>query len=99
MKKEQIYLVIADTSYEGSSPICAFDDESDAKVFQQKCYAYHLTVPHAPSEPICDTPENDKLYEKFFAKKQRWSNRHPAGANNSSCDTFSVIKIPKVSNV
>lgn len=98
MKKQRIYLVMADTSYEGSSPICAFDSENDAKEFQEKCYAYHEKLPDAPNEPMRDTPENDKLYEDFFARRQRWEKRHPAGEDNAHCDTFSVIHISKVPN-
>lgn len=99
MRKQRIYLVMADTSYEGSTPICAFDSENVAKEFQAKCYAYHAKAPEAPNDPPRDTPENDKLYDDYFVKRQRWEKRHPAGKDNTHCDTFSVIPIPNGSNV
>lgn len=89
-----IYLVMADVSYEGSTPVRAFYDKQGAENFQQKCYAHRSKAPDKPNEPPCDTPENDALYERFFQKSQRWAKRHPAGEENALCDTFSVLTVP-----
>ena len=98
VKKETIYLAMACTIYEGSYPIKAFEIETDAIKFVLKCEAYHFKMPKYPDTDI-DSPGGEEIYDSFCEKKERWVSRHPAGRDNTSCDSFMVIPIPKVANV
>jgi hypothetical protein len=93
MKRSTIYLAMASTSYEGSTPIRAFKAKEDAVAFVEKCRAHHCKAPQPPYETV-DTPENDELHEKWWDKLQRWRKRHPAGAGNRSCEFFEVWDVP-----
>lgn len=90
MKKQKIYLVMAETDYEGSTPVKAFLDQAKAKEFAARCEAYKVKAPTAPAK-IEDTPENDAEHEAFWKKRQRWTERHPAGKLHATCDSFSVM--------
>jgi hypothetical protein len=93
MKRQNIFIVMAHTEYEGSDPVQAFTDEAVAQSFASECNAYSRKSPPAPTE-IKDTPANDAEWELYYAKRERWEKRHPAGASNVSCDSFPVMKIP-----
>jgi hypothetical protein len=92
-KKSFIYLAMACTTYEGDRVIAAFAREQDAKALIDKCIAHQAKKPECP-DVIEDTPENDALHEKWFAKHGRWKKRHPAGEFNADFDSYIVVKVP-----
>jgi len=90
--KRTIYLVMADTSYEGSTPICGFFDKRSAEEFRDKCIAHDRKRPQ-DVPPIEDSPENDAAWDRFTKKVERWERRHPAGKDLSCRNDFSVMVI------
>lgn len=97
MKKQQVFIVVAQTEYEGTDPVRAFLDEAEAEAFAAKCDAHQRNAPQAPAT-IEDTPENDAEHKAFLAKRQRWGKDHPAGEGSAMCDSFKVICIPLVTD-
>lgn len=97
LKKQKIFLVMAYVAYEETAPVRAFLTKADAEAFSAKCMAYNEKVPRRPAI-IEDTPENDAEHEAYWAKCERWKNRHPAGSGNASCDSYPVWEIPLMSN-
>ncbi|MBL8474432.1 MAG: hypothetical protein JNM98_21770 [Rhodocyclaceae bacterium] len=96
MKKQTVFIVMAQTDYESSVPVRAFLDEAEAEAFAAKCNAHRRKAPQAP-ETIEDTPENGaERVKAFWVKHQRWAKRHPAGEGSATCDSFQVIGIPLV---
>ena len=92
MKRQTVYIVMAQTYHEGSDPVRAFLDEVAANEFAARCEAHERKAPQAPA--IEDTPENDAKHEEFWEKYKRWRKRHPAGESNALCDSFPVWEIP-----
>lgn len=69
-------------NYDGGDTVIGVFAEKDlADAFVEKCKRADARAPQAP-EKIEDTPENDKLYDEWYAKLQRWEARHPAKGNN-----------------
>jgi hypothetical protein len=95
MKKQTVFIVMAQTDYEGADPVRAFLDEAAAEAFAAKCEAHQRKAPQEPAT-IEDTPENDAEHEAFWEKRQRWAKRHPAGEGNATCNSFPVVGIPLV---
>lgn len=87
-----VYLVMAETCYEGSTPVAAYAAEADAVKFAEVCSAYACTRPKPP-EAIEDTPWNDAQWVAFDRATKFWQLNHPAGAEYSSRDFFSVLHL------
>lgn len=86
-KKPQVYLAMAEWAYEGSCVVRIFESEADATAFVAACNEHSGKKPPAP--PIEDTPENDELHRKWWAKLMRWERKHPA-SGHSSADHYLV---------
>lgn len=87
-----VYLVMAETCYEGSTPVAAYAAEADAVNFAEVCNAYACTRPKPP-EAVEDTPWNDAQWVAFDRATKSWQLNHPAGAEYSSHDFFSVLHL------
>lgn len=79
---KRIYLAMAEWDYEGSSVARIFEAEADAAAFVAACNAHAEKQPPAP--PLEDTPENDELHRKWWAKLMRWERKHPAQGQSSA---------------
>jgi len=73
-----IWIVTADTDYEGFTNLKAFTDEAQADAFAAECNAYNATMPCAPGV-VEDSPENDEEWDKYTADMKAWEATHPAG--------------------
>ena len=80
----KVYLVYAcNEHYDGGSTVIRIcKDESSAQRFKGQCIAADAKCPQAPDE-VVDTAENDKLYEDWWAKRQKWEAKHPARDDHS----------------
>lgn len=90
MRKRTIFIVMADTMYEGSDPVRGFDDKADAEAFAQRCRdheAKHRNSPHL------DAPEIE--WEKWQRHDRSWAARHPAGPYSGRY-TYTVLPLPIV---
>jgi hypothetical protein len=91
---KNVYIVNADTMYEGSDPIKAFMSKPAAEQFRDKCIAHSAKKPPQP-ESIQGHHWNEEDYDKWYLKHSRWKKKHPAGEDFSSCD-FSILTLPLV---
>ncbi len=86
-----VYLAMAEYSYEGASVVKAFATKPDADAFVTRCNE-HNAKERPPAPPIEDTPENDAAHEAWWAKVQEWEKAHPA-PDNTGADSFYVREI------
>lgn len=77
-----IYLVMADTSYEGSSPIRAFISKIKADDFIDKCNEYLATRPSIGNDD-----------DIFLEEIELWQNNHVAGKDHLYADSFRMLEI------
>ena len=69
-----IWLVMADTDYEGSEPVVGFGSREKAEAFAQRCCNYEAKKPRCP-----EMEDSDDKWEKWNARDERWRANHPAG--------------------
>lgn len=93
-KKTMAYVVEACNDYAPGSVVRVFLDPDKAKEFVAQCRAYAQKRPQAPE--IADTPENDRLHEKWWAAYNRWMKRHPAGEYAATADGFDIATVELV---
>lgn len=74
----------AETAYESSVIVRAYNDRELAAAFSDKCSKYNAKAPTLPDD------ENE--YEAFDKKRKRWESRHPAGKDCLPCDSFGVYQ-------
>lgn len=84
-----VFLVMA-TSNQGekSIPLRVFQGREQAEKWQTEVIDYHLSPP--------DMPINDDAgaWKEFDAKLAEWRNAHPAGAEASRYNRFSMYEVP-----
>lgn len=84
-----VYIVTAETAYEGWDIAEIFECESDAAKFVEQCHAYDATYKECPEKP--DTEKGWAEYEKWFKRDQRWRKKHPAGEHNARRDSYNYF--------
>lgn len=83
----EVFLVTADTLYEGSDAVRAFVRKEDAEAFAKKCQEYAWTYKSCPS---VHASESDR--DKWQEDDRAWYANHPAGPYTQS-DLYSVTPI------
>lgn len=86
-----IYLVTADTMYEGFTCVKAFGVESKAIAFRDRCIKHTSQLPQQP-ESLAGDKWNEKDYREWDKKHLSWKNRCPAGPDSAGCD-YSIQKL------
>ena len=76
------YIVMADTDYDGSTPIRVFETKGDAVAFRDRCVLYESNRPEYPS-----------ILEDTAALAE-WRKRHPGGEVAGYRNLFSVLELP-----
>lgn len=84
----EIFLVMADTMYEGGTPVCAFERKEDAEAFAQACRDYDATY---PVEVMGKLLEDD--FDEWHAAEKKWVSGHP-GEQTSTQFGYSVHPLP-----
>lgn len=79
---KQVYLVMAEDSYSGPRVVGVVSTKAKAVAFADACNEYQTRKPKPP-ETTEDTPENDKLHQKYWNKFTRWQKKHPAGPSSA----------------
>lgn len=87
MTSRTIYLVMADTDYEGSLPVRSFETKPDAESFAQRCRDYTAKKPRVPD---VDAPDAD--WDQYTKREKAWEARHPAKPFTYR-DAFSVMPL------
>jgi hypothetical protein len=72
-EQTQIFLVYADTMYEGSYPVRAFASEEAANAFVQQCRDYGATRLQQPAQSASDAEWN-----VYWVRDKEWETAHPA---------------------
>ncbi len=70
---KEIFIVMANTAYEGSDPVQAFACREDADALVQKCREHEGKKPRFP---VLDAPDGDWLH--WRAADLAWEIAHPA---------------------
>ncbi|CAG9236060.1 hypothetical protein PSP6_690135 [Paraburkholderia tropica] len=73
MREREIFLVMANTGYEGSDPVRSFAAREDADAFAAKCNAYDASYKRAP-----DMDASDAEWEQWQKEDRSWELEHPA---------------------
>lgn len=79
----KVFVVFADTDYEGGDAVAAYFSQSSADAFVEKCRAYDALRP-VEKEKTGDEAKDDAAFDKYFARWRRWDDRHPAGHSQRS---------------
>lgn len=82
---KSIYLLNANTNYEGHKTICAFAAKNDADVLADKCRQLDKIKPSCPH-----VDASDSVWGKWDNKIKAWKKEHPAG---DEYDYYSVEKV------
>lgn len=82
---KSIYLLNANTSYEGHKTICAFAAKTDADVLADKCRQLDKIKPRCP-----DQDASNDAWDKWEKREKAWKKKHPAG---DEYDYYSVEKV------
>lgn len=89
----KIYLVMADTIYEGSRPVKVFRNKHRAQALADVSNDHEAKKPRGP-DLIEDTPENDAAHDRWWSRLKSWERQHPAGkAYASGGYSFSVVPL------
>jgi hypothetical protein len=89
----EIYLLLACTSYEGSSPMRAFVTKEDAEACKALCDAHAAEYPVSPTA-VLEEPENDKEWDEWSAALSAWQGRHPVDAHwAGGWDSYAVTPL------
>lgn len=82
-----IFLVMAATDYEGSTPVRAYTEAVDAERFAQECRDYDATYVGCPEQGA-----SDKEWDRWQRKERKWQAAHPA-STRSRYDSYFVSEI------
>ncbi|WP_206141153.1 VRR-NUC domain-containing protein [Burkholderia sp. Tr-20355] len=83
----EIFLVMANTMYEGSDPARAFASKEAADAFAQRCRDYEDARKPIPE---IDTPQSE--WDSWYASDRAWEQAHPA-APFSRRDSYDVTPL------
>ena len=89
MTARTIYLVFGLLDYEGGFVIRAFEAQSDAEAFRERCVAHDASKPLPPDDALI----SDQIFEAWSTAETSWRKAHPAGMNSSYYDRLSVEPI------
>lgn len=84
-----IFVVIECFDYEGSNPLRAFSNESDAEEFVDALKQYDQKRPECP-----DINDSDRKWERFNNAWGKWQASHPAGPDSVGANGYAAIEIP-----
>ena len=89
-----VWVITADTDYEGNAAMLAFDSAEGAAQFISSIRAYAETWKIWDDDPN-DAARDAALFAKWERWQSKWNKKHPAGADWAHYrGDFSVIEVP-----
>jgi len=89
MSKNEIFILMDCTEYEGCDAIVAFESIESAEKMKLAAEEYDAIRPDCP-----DMDADNEIWDSYGEILKVWKKSHPLGPNAERADTYLIAKIP-----